>query len=203
MRIADIRQEYMRAGLVEKDAAADPFKQFDRWFHDALEADLPLPNAMTLATATAAGRPSARVVLLKGVDAGGFVFYTNFGSRKARELEAGAGACLVERFGAEAYAFSSDKVAAYANLKAASGLIAAAYFDQPSQQLDVLAVTGTNGKTSTAWWLAQALSNLKLTAPIPCGLVGTLGIGTPPPAASGQPSVGLVAAHGADPLAGR
>src|SRR5450759_2493234 len=60
MRIADIRQEYMRAGLVEKDAAADPFKQFDRWFHDALHAQLPLPNAMTLATATAAGRRSAR-----------------------------------------------------------------------------------------------------------------------------------------------
>src|SRR5471032_928360 len=59
MRIADIRQEYMRAGLIEKDAAADPFKQFDHWLHDALLAELPLPNAMTLATA--AGRPSARV----------------------------------------------------------------------------------------------------------------------------------------------
>ena len=98
----------------------------------------------------------------------------------AGALASGAGACLVERAGADAYAFSSDKVAAYANLKAASGLIAAAYFDQPSQQLDVLAVTGTNGKTSTAWWLAQALSNLKLAAPIPCGLAGTLGIGIPP-----------------------
>ena len=95
MRIADIRQEYMRAGLVEKDAAADPFKQFDRWFHDALEADLPLPNAMALATATAAGRPSARVVLLKGVDARGFVFYTNYASRKARELAANPYAALV------------------------------------------------------------------------------------------------------------
>ena len=95
MRIADIRQEYMRAGLVEKDAAADPFKQFDRWFHDALEADLPLPNAMALATATAAGRPSARVVLLKGVDASGFVFYTNYASRKARELAANPYAALV------------------------------------------------------------------------------------------------------------
>ena len=88
MRIADIRQEYMRAGLVEKDAAADPLKQFDRWFHDALQAELPLPNAMTLATATVTGRPSARMVLLKGVDARGFVFYTNYASRKARELAA-------------------------------------------------------------------------------------------------------------------
>lgn len=95
MRIADIRQEYMRAGLVEKDADADPLKQFDRWFHDALEAEVPLPNAMTLATATAAGRPSARAVLLKGVDAGGFVFYTNYASRKARELAANPHAALV------------------------------------------------------------------------------------------------------------
>lgn len=95
MRIADIRQEYMRAGLLEKDAAADPFKQFDRWFHDALQAELPLPNAMTLATATPAGRPSARVVLLKGVDAGGFVFYTNYTSRKGHELAANPCAALV------------------------------------------------------------------------------------------------------------
>ena len=95
MRIADIRQEYMRAGFVEKDAAVDPFKQFDRWFHDALQAELPLPNAMTLATATATGRPSARAVLLKGVDAGGFVFYTNYASRKGRELAANPHAALV------------------------------------------------------------------------------------------------------------
>jgi pyridoxamine 5'-phosphate oxidase len=95
MRIADIRQQYMRAGLVEKDAAADPFTQFDRWFHDALQAELPLPNAMTLATASAAGRPSARAVLLKGVDASGFVFYTNYASRKARELAANPHAALV------------------------------------------------------------------------------------------------------------
>jgi pyridoxamine 5'-phosphate oxidase len=95
MLIADIRREYMRAGLVEKDAAADPFKQFEQWFHDALQAELPLPNAMTLATATAAGRPSARAVLLKGVDARGFVFYTNYASRKGRELAANPHAALV------------------------------------------------------------------------------------------------------------
>jgi UDP-N-acetylmuramyl tripeptide synthase len=67
-----------------------------------------------------------------------------------------------------------------AGLKAATGPIAAAYYENPSQQLDVLAVTGTNGKTSTAWWLAQALSNLKQPTQMPCGLVGTLGIGQPP-----------------------
>ena len=95
MSISDIRQEYASAELVEADAAANPFQQFARWFDDALRADLPLPNAMTLATATSAGRPSARVVLLKGVDADGFVFYTNYESRKARELAVNPYASLV------------------------------------------------------------------------------------------------------------
>jgi len=95
MNIADLRQEYMRAGLSETDANPDPVRQFERWFEDALRARLPLPNAMTLATAAASGAPSARVVLLKGIERGGFVFYTNFGSRKAREIDSGAGACLV------------------------------------------------------------------------------------------------------------
>jgi UDP-N-acetylmuramoyl-L-alanyl-D-glutamate--2,6-diaminopimelate ligase len=90
-------------------------------------------------------------------------------------LAAGAEACLVEQAGAEAYGFSDGRVAAYSGLKAATAPIAAAYFEQPSRRLDVLAVTGTNGKTSTAWWLAQALSKLGR----PCGVVGTLGIGEP------------------------
>lgn len=111
----------------------------------------------------------------------------------ASALASGARACLVERLGAEAFGLGSDQVAAYPGLKAASGPIAAAYFEQPGEQLDVLAVTGTNGKTSTAWWLAQALSNLKLVEPIPCGLVGTFGIGAPP--LPGAPP-------DADPLAG-
>src|SRR5689334_20542804 len=95
MNIAHLRQEYMRAGLSEADADPDPLRQFERWFADALAAKLPLPNAMTLASVRQAGEPSARVVLLKGVEDGGFVFYTNYGSRKAREIEAGAGACLL------------------------------------------------------------------------------------------------------------
>ena len=95
MNIADLRQEYMRAGLSESDVDRDPIVQFERWFEDALRAELPLANAMTLATIGAAGKPSARIVLLKGVDGGGFVFYTNYSSRKARELEAKAAACLV------------------------------------------------------------------------------------------------------------
>ncbi|MBK1684733.1 UDP-N-acetylmuramoyl-L-alanyl-D-glutamate--2,6-diaminopimelate ligase [Rhodoferax fermentans] len=98
----------------------------------------------------------------------------------AGALAKGAAACLVEQSGAEAFAFDDPRIASYSGLKAASGPLASLYFDQPSQALAVLAVTGTNGKTSTAWWLAQALSNLKQAAPIPCGLVGTLGIGVPP-----------------------
>ena len=95
MNIADLRQEYMRAGLSEADAHADPFAQFERWFKDALAAQLPLANAMTLATVTSEGGPDARAVLLKGVEGGGFVFYTNYESRKGRELAARAEACLV------------------------------------------------------------------------------------------------------------
>jgi len=95
MNIADLRQEYMRAGLAEADAAPDPLLQFERWFKDALTAGLPLANAMTLATVTREGAPDARVVLLKGVDDGAFVFYTNYESRKGRQLAARPAACLV------------------------------------------------------------------------------------------------------------
>lgn len=86
MSIASLRREYMGESLDEADVAADPFVQFQRWFDEALRAELPMPNAMTLATATAEGAPSARIVLLKGIDHDGFVFYTNYLSRKGREL---------------------------------------------------------------------------------------------------------------------
>lgn len=110
----------------------------------------------------------------------------------ASALARGATACLVERQGLDAYAFSEPSVASYEQLKTASGPIAAAFFGQPSEQLQVLAVTGTNGKTSTAWWLAQALTYLKQHKPIPCGLVGTLGIGHPPaPGATEGPGSAL------------
>jgi pyridoxamine 5'-phosphate oxidase len=95
MKLADLRQEYMRAGLSEAQADRDPFRQFELWFEDAVRAKLPLPNAMTLATVTPQGAPSARIVLLKGIEDGGFVFYTNYRSRKGRELEARPAACLV------------------------------------------------------------------------------------------------------------
>jgi UDP-N-acetylmuramyl-tripeptide synthetase len=91
-------------------------------------------------------------------------------------LQQGAAACVVEQSGAGAFAWyhtASDAVATYDGLKAASGPIAAAYYEQPSQALDVVAITGTNGKTSTAWWLAHALHHVGKR----CAMVGTLGVG--------------------------
>jgi len=95
MDLAALRQEYMRAGLHEKDLDADPLAQFGAWFDEALRSGVALPNAMTLATATKKGRPSARTVLLKGFDAHGFVFYTHYRSRKGRDLEENPRAMLL------------------------------------------------------------------------------------------------------------
>lgn len=95
MSIAHIREEYRLASLDEADVAPDPFAQFSEWFDQALAAELPMPNAMTLATVGAGGRPDARIVLLKGFDERGFVFFTNFESRKGRELAENPWACLV------------------------------------------------------------------------------------------------------------
>ena len=94
----------------------------------------------------------------------------------ADALAAGAAACLVEAEGAEAFAFDGERVAAVRGLKAAAGEIASRFLSAPSAQLDVIAVTGTNGKTSTAWWIAEALGRVQRR----CGVVGTLGIGEPP-----------------------
>lgn len=93
----------------------------------------------------------------------------------ASALDAGATACLVEHRGVDGFGFSDARVASYSDLKSACGPIAALYCDAPSQELDMVAVSGTNGKTSTAWWLAQALGRLGR----PCGVVGTLGVGAP------------------------
>lgn len=84
--LSDLRREYASRALDEKDAHADPIQQFAIWFDEALKSQLIDVNAMTLATASAKGEPSARIVLLKGADANGFVFYTNYGSAKGRDL---------------------------------------------------------------------------------------------------------------------
>jgi pyridoxamine 5'-phosphate oxidase len=95
MSIADIRRNYARARLDEADVSHDPFVEFARWLAEALEAQVPEPTAMTLATATAESVPSARIVLLKEFDQRGFVFFTDYRSRKAGELEANPRAALV------------------------------------------------------------------------------------------------------------
>jgi pyridoxamine 5'-phosphate oxidase len=95
MNVADVRREYGLAGLSERDLAADPIDQFRLWLEQAMTVDPKEFTAMTLATADREGRPSARVVLLKGVDERGFVFYTHYDSRKGRELLENPRAALV------------------------------------------------------------------------------------------------------------
>ena len=95
MSNADLRREYARARLDEADVSHDPFVEFARWFAEAQDAQVPDANAMTLATATAHGEPSARIVLLKAFDERGFVFFTDYRSRKGAELEANPRAALV------------------------------------------------------------------------------------------------------------
>ena len=92
--IADLRKSYERDALDEEASAADPLRQFEHWLQQALDAQLPEPNAMTLATVGEGGRPSTRVVLIKGFDARGIVWYTNYESRKGRELAANPQAAL-------------------------------------------------------------------------------------------------------------
>jgi pyridoxamine 5'-phosphate oxidase len=88
VNIADLRREYHRASLTEADVDPDPLRQFQSWLHEAVQAELPEPTAMTLATVASDGAPSARIVLLKGVDGRGFTFFTNYESRKGAELGA-------------------------------------------------------------------------------------------------------------------
>jgi len=96
--IADLRREYALARLDERDVSRDPIAQFARWFSEAQAAEVEEPNAMVLATAASDGTPSARVVLLKGFDQRGFVFFTDYRSRKGVELEANPRAALVLRW---------------------------------------------------------------------------------------------------------
>lgn len=93
--LAQLRVDYKRAALSERDADSDPYRQFARWFDEALAAAVPEGNAMTLATVDGSGQPAARIVLLKAVDARGFVFHTNYDSRKGRDLAANSRAALL------------------------------------------------------------------------------------------------------------
>ncbi|MCM1983422.1 pyridoxamine 5'-phosphate oxidase [Lyngbya confervoides] len=95
LELADLRENYTQAGLIESDLAADPWRQFTQWFQEALGANLIEPNAMTLATVTPEGKPTARIVLLKELDDRGFIFFTNYTSRKAQDLASNPWAALV------------------------------------------------------------------------------------------------------------
>ncbi|MBP0630011.1 MULTISPECIES: pyridoxamine 5'-phosphate oxidase [unclassified Cupriavidus] len=94
-QLADLRRTYVLGSLSETDVAPDPMSQFKRWFDEAVTAKLPEPNAMTLATVSADGQPSARIVLLKGIDDRGFTFFTNYESRKGLDLAANPRAALL------------------------------------------------------------------------------------------------------------
>jgi pyridoxamine 5'-phosphate oxidase len=120
--LADTRREYTRTGLTEADLAADPFDQFDRWYAEAWAAGIVEANAFTLATATPDGLPSARTVLLKGLDRRGFVFYTNYESAKANDLDANPRAAILffwralerqVRIGGEVARVAAEESAAY------------------------------------------------------------------------------------------
>jgi pyridoxamine 5'-phosphate oxidase len=93
--LADLRKNYSRGALDATDVDPNPVNQFHTWFAQALDAKLPEPNAMTLATVDSQGRPSARIVLIKGADERGFVFFTNYDSRKGREIAANPAASLL------------------------------------------------------------------------------------------------------------
>lgn len=95
MSIADIRKEYMRESLSEGDVELDPFLQFTRWWKEAVASDILEVNAMTLATSNREGIPSARTVLLKDYDSSGFVFFSNYQSRKAKDVDDNPHACLL------------------------------------------------------------------------------------------------------------
>ncbi len=95
INIKDLRQDYKTAFLLEKDLEKIPYKQFEKWFTEAVKAKVLEPNAMTLATATKTGSPSARIVLLKDFDESGFVFFTNYNSNKGKQIEENPKVALV------------------------------------------------------------------------------------------------------------
>ena len=159
----------MTRALATVDAA-------NTWLAGRLPAAGATPGTGTLRTDSRLVQPGDVFIAWPGYASDGRRFV-------AAALAAGAVACLVEAEGAAAFGFDAaeSRIATLPGLKAATGRLAAAWFGQPAQALHMVAVTGTNGKSSTAWWTAQALSALGQR----CGVVGTLGIGEPPLAAAG------------------
>jgi pyridoxamine 5'-phosphate oxidase len=125
--LAELRKEYTLTGLTEKDLARDPFRQFEKWFQEAEASKLVEPNAMVVATAGRDGRASARTMLLKSVDGRGFVFFSNFESRKGRELDAQPHATLVFPW----FAFERQVIVEGAVVKVAREEAEAYYHSRP------------------------------------------------------------------------
>jgi len=134
IKVADLRRNYARGGLIEADLAPDPFEMFDRWLAESVAAELYEPNAMVVSSVSADGRPSSRMVLLKGIDERGFVFYTNLGSRKGTELQANDSCSLLfpwhplerqVRVEGTASLVSPDEVAAYFGTRPRASMLGA------------------------------------------------------------------------------
>ncbi len=138
--VADLREEYGGAGLNESDLDANPVEQFRRWFDEALTANLHEPNAMTLATSTPDGQPSARIVLLKGYDERGFVFYTNREGRKARELTQNSRCALLFYWG---------EMGRQVRIEGAAARV-------PEEEADAYFATRPRGSRLGAWASAQS-----------------------------------------------
>lgn len=170
--LAALRRDYAHAALTERDVDADPIRQFERWFAEAQAAAVPDVNAMTLATTTLDGTPSARVVLLKGVDARGFVFYTDYRSQKGTELSLNPRAALVfywsplerqVRISGTVSRTSPEESAAYfasrplaSRLSATASRQSAAIPDRASLEVRVAELAQTYGETNApplpAYW---------------------------------------------------
>ncbi|MGF1495304.1 MAG: pyridoxamine 5'-phosphate oxidase [Elainellaceae cyanobacterium] len=154
--IADLRQEYTQRTLAESDVAGDPFEQFRRWFDEAIAANLHEPNAMTLATATAAGVPSARIVLLKDFDERGFVFYTNYQSRKGQELTENPNAALVFWWGE-----LERQIRIEGSVAPVAAAESDAYFQSRPQGSQLGAIASPQSQITTRQDLEQQLHDLK------------------------------------------
>lgn len=163
MNIADLRKSYEKAELSESASHADPLQQFDQWFQEALKAELPEPNAMTVATVDSHMRPSTRVVLIKGYDARGLVWYTNYASRKGRELAGNPYAALqfhwvelerVVRIEGLVEKVSADESDAYFHSRPLDSRIGA-WASPQSQVIDSRTVLVTNAAKYGAQFLLQ------------------------------------------------
>ena len=163
MKIADLRKSYEKAELSEQASHADPLRQFDQWLHEALQAEVPEPNAMTVATVGSDLRPSTRVVLIKGYDERGLVWYTNYSSRKGQELAGNPFAALqfhwveLERVGrieGRVEKVSDAESDAYFHSRPLDSRIGA-WASPQSQVIDSRTVLGTNAAKYGAQFLLQ------------------------------------------------